>query len=364
MPPLNPRLYAALNRSVKGGVRGISNQGQPMAAVYLSDLNGKPRLTPSSNGEYYVLACPFCHDTSGHLYVNHRWGVRDPVNGTRNLWLAHCYLGDCMRPWENRTELLRMVEDYALAAAAGAVRVPEVAEAAAGLARCDLPGDFRLLTDLPREHPARSYVRRRGFGPKELAPRWGVGFSAAEYREVPGRLVIPLRACLGENAPAALGDPDAWAVVGYQGRLLGDAGRTKAKYLTTAGTAKSRLLYGLDRVPPGSGPVVVVEGPVDAWRAGAGAVAVLGKDISDEQCRLLRAVTPGRDVVVLFDPEAEAEARRAADKLRAVLARDLTAPTDPGRVVVARLPDERDPGDCTPDEIAAAVRRALAHRRP
>jgi hypothetical protein len=363
VPPLNPRLYAALNRSVTGGVKRISNQGQPMAAVYLPDLNGRPRLTPSSKGEYYVLACPFCHDTSGHLYVNHRWGVRDPVNGTRNLWLATCFLSDCLRSWENRKRLLAAVEDYAVAVAAGAVRAPEMVEAAAGLARCDLPDDFRLLTDLPRGHPARSYVRRRGFGPMELAREWGVGFSAAEYREVPGRLVIPLRACLGENAPAALGAPDAWTVVGYQGRLLGDAGRTKAKYLTTAGTAKSRLLYGLDRVPPGAGPVVVVEGPVDAWRAGPGAVAVLGKDISDEQCRLLRAVAPGRDVVVLFDPEAAAEARRAADKVRAVLARDLTGGTAPARVVVARLPDARDPGDCTAEEIAAAVRRALSRRR-
>lgn len=358
--PLNPRLYASLQRVTK--VVTISNAGQPMAAVYYPGPDGKPRLTVSSPGEYYVADCPFCHDTRGHLYVNHRWGVRDPVGGTRNLWLANCFLSDCMRSWENRRKLLEMVEDYALAAAAGVVRVPDVAGKAPGLVRYELPHDFRLLTDLPRGHPARRYVRRRGFGPDELARGWGVGFSSALYREVPGRLVIPLRANLGENTPAALGRPGAWDVVGYQGRLLGDPRGKTPKYLTTQ-TPKSRLLYGLDRVPPGAAPVVLVEGPVDAWRAGPGAVAVLGKAVSDEQCRLLRAVTPGRDVVVMFDPEAEAEAHRAADRLRSVLARDLTAVTGPGRVAVARLPDARDPGDCTAEEIAAAVRRALSRRR-
>lgn len=362
MPPLNPRLYAALNRNVKGGVRKIANQGQPMAAVYYPGLDGRPRLTPSSPGEYYVVACPYCHDTSGHLYVNHRWGVRDPQSGTLNLWLAKCFLSDCMKEWDNRKDLLERVEDYAIAAGAGAVRVPTMVEAAPDLARYSLPHDFRLLTDLPRGHAARRYVRGRGFGPKGLVREWGVGFSSNTYREVPGRLVIPLRANLGENTPAALGDPDAWDVVGYQGRFLGDAPPKTPKYLTTH-TPKSRLLYGLDRVPPGNAPVAVVEGPVDVWRAGPGAVAVLGKDISDDQCRLLRAVVPGRDVVIMFDPEAAREAQDAAEKLRSVLARDLTVSTEPGRVVVANLPDGRDPGDCTRDEIEKSIQDALAEGR-
>ena len=358
MPPLNPRLYAALDRVV--GVRRTSNESQPMFALYLPGLDGRARLTPSSPGEYYVCACPFCHDTSGHLYVNHRWGVRDPVNGTRNLWLAKCFLGDCLADWENRKGLLAMVEDYALAAGAGAVRVPAVAGAALGLALHNLPHDFRLLADLSGLHAARRYVRGRGFDARELSREWGVGFSGSLYREVPGRLVIPLRARLGDTSPAALGDPGAWDVVGYQGRRLDDAAGGAPKYLTTY-TPKSQLLYGLDRVPPGSGPVVVVEGAFDAWRAGAGAVAVLGKDISDAQCRLLRSAAPGRDVVVLFDPEAGAEARRAADKLGAVLARNLSAGA--GRVAVARLPGDDDPGDCDRDEIEVAVRRALRGRR-
>jgi len=359
MPPLNPRLYAALNRAV--GVRKIANESQPMAAVYYPGLDGRPRLTPASPGEYYVVACPYCHDTSGHLYVNHRWGVRDPQNGTLNLWLAKCFLSDCMREWENRKDLLSRVEDYALAAGAGAVRVPAVTEALPGLTPHDLPRDFRPLAELPSGHPARRYVRDREFGPKELTREWGIGFSAEQYREVPGRLVVPLRANLNENTPAALGDPAAWTVVGYQGRVLGTSLPQQPKYLTSD-THKSHLLYGLDRVPAGGGAVIVVEGPTDVWRAGPGAVAVLGNAISDIQCKLLRAVAPGRDVVVMLDPEAADEAQKTADKIRAVLARDLTSAGTRGRVVVARLPDARDPGDCSRDEIQSSALRALAAR--
>ena len=58
-----------------------------------------------------------------------------------------------------------------------------------------------------------------------------------------------------------------------------------------------------------------------------------------------------------------AEALTAAEKILAVLGRDLAAKVAPGRVVVASLPDTRDPGDCTRDEIWEAARRALAARK-
>ena len=177
MPLLNPRLHAALNRVF--GVRTISNAGQPMAAVYSPGPDGRPRLTVSSRGEAYVVACPYCHDTSGHLYVNHRWGVRDPRNGTLNLWMAKCFLSDCMKKWENRKDLLERVEDYALAAAAGLARVPTVTEIAKALVPYNLPHDFQPLTELSPKHCARRYVRERGFIAAVLTREWGVGFSAA-----------------------------------------------------------------------------------------------------------------------------------------------------------------------------------------
>lgn len=48
MPPLNPRLYAALDRAL--GVQKVANPGQPMAAVYVPGPDGRPRLTPRTAG--------------------------------------------------------------------------------------------------------------------------------------------------------------------------------------------------------------------------------------------------------------------------------------------------------------------------
>ena len=126
MLPLNPRLYNALTR-VFDTVK-ISNQGEPMFATYGYDFRGNERMVPTISGESYVVVCPYCHDTSGHLYINHRWGVRDPVNNTKNLWLANCFLDDCMKDWLNQKDLSKRIEDYSLAAAAGLVRTATVAD--------------------------------------------------------------------------------------------------------------------------------------------------------------------------------------------------------------------------------------------
>lgn len=88
-------------------------------------------------------------------------------------------------------------------------------------------------------------------------------------------------------------------------------------------------------------------------------MAILGKSISGTQCTTLRDLLPGRDIVVMLDPEAVAEAEIVADAIRAILARDLRG-GPVGRVVIAQLPDDRDPGDLTKEEIWQAARAALA----
>jgi hypothetical protein len=360
MNVLNPRLYWALKRAF-GRVR-VSNPGVPMTATYTPGPDGRPRLTPHVNGEYYVVVCPFCHDTKGHLYVNHRWGVRDRENGTRNLWLANCFLDDCMTKWENREALAERLEDYSLSAAAGELVLAEAVEAPP-FELWELPRNFTLLSDLGPKHLACRYVCDRGFSPPELSREWGIGYACADYGADRGRLIIPLRACLRDfNDPGELdGDEDAWQLVGYQSRAVWES--QHPKYLTTQGTRKSRLLYGLDRLPHGGkGPVIVCEGPTDVWRAGPGAVAVLGKHISDAQCKLLRAHAPGADIVVMLDPDAADAAGPAAERIRTTLARDLVADVPPGRVAVAKLPDDRDPGDCSRREIWACAKKALKSR--
>jgi hypothetical protein len=352
MRPLNPRLHAALNRTF-GNVK-ISNQGIPMSAVYMPGANGKKRLTPVLKGEYYVVACPNCHDIKGHFYVNHRWGVHDPVNGTRNLWLAHCFLCGYPNDWDDRLKLVERLSEYNIQAQFGAVSVPEVTQASP-LTQRNLPADFELLSDLGPNHRACRYVRGRGFDFKELSRIWGVGYSMDAYRSSLGRLVIPLHAQLESDLDEREAQ-DRWLVVGYQGRSLHDE---EPKYLTLDATPKSRLLYGLDKVPQDSDTsVIVCEGPTDVWRAGPGAVGLLGKSISSAQCKLLRETCPSRDVVVLLDPGAEEEAKAVAERLRRFLDRDCVSSSSPGTVVVAQLPDERDPAECSRKELWRVIERA------
>jgi hypothetical protein len=339
-----------------------------MSAVYVPSNDNKAYLSLSGYGETYITCCPYCHDTSGHLYVNHRWGQFDPKTRTRNLWLAKCFREDCLKSWDNRKDLADRVLDNRgqLPLSPIPVAPPEPLR----LHRMHMPADMRLLTDLERTHPACEYVQKRGFVRGELVELWEVGYSTLAFDDYRGRLIIPLTAFLsrGDDEPdeedtGYLCDSGLcltdWHHVGFQGRVVGEADERRPKYLTSDGTHKSLLLYGLHRVPEDEPtPIIVCEGPTDVWRAGPGAVAVLGKSISDAQCKLIRSEHPGRDIVVMLDPEAAKEAVKVADRLRAVLGRDLSG-IKPGRVVVAELPDDRDPGDCTRKEIWDAATKAL-----
>lgn len=212
-----------------------------------------------------------------------------------------------------------------------------------------LPEDFRLLSELPKGHHARIYVRTRGFDPSELAEEYHVGFSSEEPSGYVGRLVIPLRVPTAYfNEPANLlgsaANPDLWEIVGYQSRVLGNPDSDWPKYTTKQGIHKSQVVYGIDRVPfDDVSPAIVCENLTDVWHAGPGAVGILGKSISRSQCDTLRNLLPGRDIVVMLDPDATAGAEIAAERIRAALLSDHRRGRV-GRVVVAHQPD-CDPGD-------------------
>lgn len=153
-------------------------------------------------------------------------------------------------------------------------------------------------------------------------------------------------------------DPELRAVVvpfTVNGRLVGLVRRTvdrdaRAKYLDSPGMPKSRYLFGLDHVPPDAEEVALVEGPLDAvwlWQCGYPAVAELGSALSEEQAEILRSRF--RRVTLALDGDA---AGRHAEEI----ARGRLTP----RVVLSRLelpPGRKDPAECRPAEIAAAMAR-------
>ncbi len=346
MNVLNPTLYEALKQKF-GEVR-VADPGAAMVARHARYPGRDVRLVVSSSGEYYKVCCCFCNDTRYRLWINHRWGVRDPATGRRHRWAALCYNEDCLAREENRVELIRLVSRYDRTAAAGRVKLLPGKRTDPGAPK-PLPRDFVRLDALKKGHPARKYVRSRGFVPDLISQRWGVGFS--EEGPFPGagigRLVIPIYRVTDDGA----------RVWGWQARRLNEDERLP-KYFTAPDMKKSAFLYGAERITDGTGPVAVCEGPIDVWRCEQDAVALLGNHISDYQVRLLCRLAAGRPLVVALDGEARVEAEVVAAKLRHERESSILRPDD-SPVLVLPLPEGRDPADCSTEELRRRTRRLL-----
>ncbi len=80
-----------------------------------------------------------------------------------------------------------------------------------------------------------------------------------------------------------------------------------------ASVRNKHTLYGMDRVK--GDQVVVVEGVTDKWRMGPDAVALFGKNYTQEQLNLLLELGRGRRIKVVFDADAGDKATRFAKQL-------------------------------------------------
>jgi hypothetical protein len=327
--PLNPTLYHLLERSF-GPVR-IENAGEPgLACIRLDPVTLRPR-SQAGGGEQYVVRCPFCGDSRGHLYFCHRYGDWDEQAGSDNTHLVYCFRRDCHREPGRLRELRDMVFSVG-----GAGLVPAAAAAAAltgegpasGLRRADPPGHHLFtLSSLAPDHPTRAYLESRGFDVAELERLWGVAWCV--YPVTNERMLNRI------YVPVVMGGE----LVGWQGRYPAELDwktSNTPKYYNAPRMPKNQLLYNFDlaRRQPAA---VVVEGVTDAWRVGPCAVALFGKSASDAQVRLLVSGWYGKPIVVLLDADAAAE----AEGLRVRLARLHT-----GGLAVVRLPDGLDPGVC------------------
>src|SRR6185295_14603784 len=113
----------------------------------------------------------------------------------------------------------------------------------------------------------REYLRGRGFDPDEIMRTWGV-MATGRVSSHPWSLVIPIEDEHGE-------------VVSFTTRQLHDRGiRYKSAAPDEEVVSHKEVLYG-ERWA--SNAVIVVEGPLDAWSIGMGAVATFGLAVTDAQ---------------------------------------------------------------------------------
>jgi hypothetical protein len=330
---LNPGLYWRLERCF-GNVR-VENEGDPGYGNFgIDPVTLRPR-SRGRGGEEYIVTCPFCADRRGHLYINYRYGLRDPETGSDNTGLAHCFRRDCLSNPANRGELADRIFSLVAHDFGNAGRLLPASEGEPFVRHSttiEPPGDLVPLTELPEDHRAAQYMTGRGFDLAELGRLWGVAYCVVPcaYTPMVGRVYVPIR--MGGR------------LVGWQGRYAGelDWGATgKPKYYNAPGMRKGQLLYNYDqalRQPC----VVVVEGVTDVWRVGLPAVALFGKSATQEQARHLAAGWHGKPVVILLDADATEEAEKVRHQVAAL---------HPGQVVVVTLPDGLDPGSCPRDEL-------------
>jgi hypothetical protein len=226
--------------------------------------------------------CPRCSPRSSRW----RLGISDSGRGAHcwqcgrlNAFDVLCELSNA--PRKRVSELLRSLSG----------NIP-TAEPEARRGRLVLPAAGPLLK------PHRDYLSTRGFDPDEIGEKYGVrGIGMAS--KLGWRLLLPVT-LRGE-------------VVSWTTRSLRKDG---LRYISASPEQESvplkSLLYGEDHV---GHAVIVVEGPIDVWAIGDGAVCTFGTAYTPEQAARISKYARR---VVCFDgePAAQRQARRLCRELR------------------------------------------------
>lgn len=159
------------------------------------------------------------------------------------------------------------------------------------------------LKDLQADHP---YMAERGLSPETVA-EFGLGF--CRRGTMAGRVAIPIH-----NAAGAL--------VGYAGRLPGEATDKRPKYKLPEGFHKMSEVFNLHRASreAGDSPLIVVEGFFDAmklWQLGwRRTVSLMGSHLSETHERLLSDAGKSSGIILLFDEDEAGRTGRAKTLLR------------------------------------------------
>ena len=257
-------------------------------------------------GQEYCVNCPKCGDVKKHLYVNPSLGV------------AHCFRCG----YSGRIEEV-LVEGFGLS-------FNEVRELLK-FAR-ELSNRNKIVADTDKrriEFPEGSVeLVKAGKGVERLLQEW-CKESNVRYEDLvsmkcrwwEGRLVIP---CWKDR-----GRRELWYWIA---RAVKDI---EPKYINCA-APKSGVVWGIDWYDVSDGYLYVCEGWKDAYRMKG--VALLGKEVSDSQVKVITGLLGGRGKVrVLLDRDAWREGVIVGMRLGKVIGYD--------KVEVGLLVALKDPGE-------------------
>lgn len=295
---------------------------------------GDVTVASGGNGTELIIDCPFCD--------HHKLSV-NVAKGCFQCW--HCH----------ETGMVGKLLGYRVV-----VDKPERKARPKALGYMP-PGDMTLLDELPEDHEAILYVKRRKFDPKYLSDTFGISYCAhgnsygGGIFNTSGTIVIPVRENGRDIAWQArlLYDPDKvreGEEAAYGWKFEDGKYKKPPKYFTSPGFKKGEHFFNFDHAVK-NGFVVVTEGAFDAMRVGRCAVAAFGKSLTDTQVEILR--DNWRLVVLLLDPDAEEDQRKLETRIEGsgFMGRNSSGV----RCVPVRLAGYKDAGEAP----AAEVRRQI-----
>lgn len=341
--PLNPKLYNLLQRNLPGGVQ-IHCEGEAFVGSYHNDpVTGERRLFIRQRGEEYFGNCPFCGDTRGRLYINHRWAVLDKEDN-ENLFLCHCFNETCTDNFLTQQRLKDMIISIGRRRVRMQVFPGKVLKDSE---RYDPrpPGNITYLDELPAGHPAVEYLEDRGYDAKTLVKKYGVGYCRESHLPLAcDRIYIPF-----------LQDGE---LMGWQMRYIGTpAGKWPPRYYSCPGQPAKRMLYNIDTAKKYD-TVILVEGPIDVWGAGNQGVGLIGKKLSLTKLDLLRKHCKDATLVIVLDPKQDPKELEKGKPHQIEAAAAAAEGKFKGGIVKVYLPDDTDPGSLDRDVLFDHIRRA------
>ena len=166
------------------------------------------------------------------------------------------------------------------------------------------------------------FLINRGYNPEEVIEKYDL-YATGPMGSYKHRIIIPIY--MNQR------------IVSFVGRDV--TGKQEVPYKNSSEDTSIKdpkhCLYNMDSVLQNK--AIVVEGVLDAWRIGDGAVATFGKQYTHEQVRLLKGL---KKVFVLYDSDAGDLAEKLAYDVSSVVS----------DVVVLTL-DAGDPDDMSLDDI-------------
>lgn len=255
------------------------------ATQFLIDHGHSPSYRSKSVTRGWVgLACVFCADTTDNAAINPRsYAYNCWKCGTHRLIDAISEIAGVSRT--RARALIKQYETVYDASTSPQDQDRDMPQKKEG-SPVQFPDRAQALGDRHRQ-----YLRSRGLDPHVLEREYGVLGTDHLDPRYPMRIIVPIY----QNQ----------VLVSYQGRdITGNQIKYKACAKTEEKVPHKHCLYDLDNAL-GNDSVIVVEGVVDAWKLGHGAVATFGINYTTPQ--VLSLAKNFSRVIVLFDGEEQAQ---------------------------------------------------------